>query len=132
MDPFVYLVKPFQIPGVPVLFGLRNALFLEQLSSFQRDYVKSAEEERTRLTDVEQRMLLKRVGNLNSEEIKDAAASVQTGAGDQVAKNESLVNKKRDGNRIGLKDKAQFKRKRAKVTLLSTHWICVPPLVKDN
>lgn len=111
----IELRKKFRkIPGVPVLFGLRNALFLEQLSSFQREFVKSAEEERMRLTDLEQKMLQKRVKKiLNSEEVKDAS-TVETGAGDQVAGDEVLVNKKRDGNRMELKDKAQFKRKRAK------------------
>ncbi|KAJ8429387.1 hypothetical protein Cgig2_002009 [Carnegiea gigantea] len=111
----VDLRKRFQkVPGVPVLFGLRNALFLEQLSSFQREFVKSAEEQRLRATDLDRKILQKRAETILKSEEEGDASIVGTGAGDEVARDQVSVNKRRDRNRMEVKDKVQFKRKRPK------------------
>lgn len=95
------------------MFGLRNALFLEQLSSDQCEFVKAAEEKRMHMTDSEYKLLQKRVKSiLNTEELKDSSTA-EEGAGDEDSRGQTLasqVHKKTD-----VKDKAQFKRKRAKV-----------------
>lgn len=99
-----------KVPGVPVIFGLRNALFLEQLSSFQREFVKASEEERLHMTDSEYRLLQKRVKSvLNIEELKDPAEEGTGNEDLQVKILASRVPRKTDA-----KDKVQFKKKRAK------------------
>ncbi|KNA25766.1 hypothetical protein SOVF_003870 [Spinacia oleracea] len=101
-----------KIPGVPVMFGLRNALFLEQLSAFQREFVKASEEERLHMTDSEYNLLQKRVKSiLNTKVLKDSSTA-EDGTGDEDLQGQipaSLVPRKTEA-----KDKAQFKRKRAK------------------
>lgn len=105
----------WQVPGVPLIFGLRNALLLEPPSSFQRKFVKTSEEARSRMTKSEFKKLKKSTKNiLETKEI-----------GDSSNKNEELENQKlemqadkkthyaRKG--MGVKDRPQFKRKRAKV-----------------
>ncbi|CAK9154062.1 unnamed protein product [Ilex paraguariensis] len=47
----------YQIPGVPVIIGLRNALLLEQPSAFQHQFAKSAEKERSHMTELEYQMI---------------------------------------------------------------------------
>ena len=101
-----------------MLFGLRNALFLEQLSSFQREFVKSAEEERLRATDLDKKMLQTMVKAILKSEDAEDASTVDTGAGDEDARDHVLVNKRRDRNRMEVKDKVQFKRKRPKVCFI--------------
>ncbi|XP_049342671.1 uncharacterized protein LOC125806965 [Solanum verrucosum] len=59
-----------KIPGVPVIFALRNALFLEQPSSFQRQFAKSAEEERLHMTDLESQIINTNVKR-NGSDVKD-------------------------------------------------------------
>lgn len=103
-----------EVPGVPLIFGLRNALLLEPPSSFQRQFVKTSEEARSRMTKSEFKKLKKSTKNiLETKEI-----------GDSSNKNEELENQKlemqadkethyaRKG--MGVKDRPQFKRKRAK------------------
>lgn len=95
------------------MFGLRNALFLEQLSAFQREFVKASEEERLHMTDSEYNLLQKRVKSiLNTKVLKDSSTA-EDGTGDEDLQGQipaSLVPRKTEA-----KDKAQFKRKRAKV-----------------
>ncbi|KAK1257077.1 hypothetical protein QJS04_geneDACA019252 [Acorus gramineus] len=54
-----------EIPGVPVIFGLKKSLFLEQPSENQRQFVKSAEESRMHMTESEYKMLIS-----NKKELK--------------------------------------------------------------
>lgn len=103
-----------EVPGIPLIFGLRNSLLLEPPSSFQRQFVKTSEEARSRMTESEFKKLKKSTKNiLETKEI-----------GDSSNKNEELENQKlemqtdkkthyaRKG--MGVKDRPQFKRKRAK------------------
>ncbi|CAK9139005.1 unnamed protein product [Ilex paraguariensis] len=46
-----------RIPVVPVIIGLRNALLLEQPSAFQHQFAKSAEKERSHMTELEYQMI---------------------------------------------------------------------------
>uniref|UniRef100_A0A803MZH6 rRNA-processing protein UTP23-like protein n=1 Tax=Chenopodium quinoa TaxID=63459 RepID=A0A803MZH6_CHEQI len=102
-----------KVPGLPVMFGLRNAIFLEQLSSYQREFVKAAEEERLHMTDSEYKLLQKRIkGILNTKELKDPA---EEGTDDEDLLGQPVVSRvpsKTDA--IHARDKAQFKKKRAK------------------
>lgn len=107
----------FQIPGVPVIFGLRNALLLEPPSVSQRQFVKSSEEERLHMTELEHKLLSKRPKNrLTSKEMKDSSdeneALEDQNLGLQAATNEN--NAKR---RMVVKDRVQFKRNKAKVII---------------
>ncbi|KAA8547582.1 hypothetical protein F0562_004011 [Nyssa sinensis] len=79
------LRKKFQeIPGVPVIFGLRNALFLERPSAFQHYFVKSAEEERSHMTELEHKMLnMKRNNKLVTEEA-GGSTDANEGVGDKI------------------------------------------------
>lgn len=109
------LRKKFQeIPGVPVIFGLRNALLLEPPSVSQRQFVKSSEEERLHMTELEHKLLSKRQKNRStSKETKDSSdeneALEDQNLGLQAATNEN--NAKR---RTVVKDRVQFKRNKAK------------------
>ncbi|KAE8665688.1 PIN domain-like family protein, putative isoform 2 [Hibiscus syriacus] len=64
-----------KVPNVPLIFGLRNALFLEQPSTFQRDFVKSSEEKPLHLTEKEFKALEKRTSiasaNVDEEDLVD-------------------------------------------------------------
>ncbi|KAK4759864.1 hypothetical protein SAY87_022995 [Trapa incisa] len=103
-----------EIPGVPVMYGLRNALFLEQPSSAQREFVKDGERRRSHISDRERRQLLKSTGvNLpstvpkwSSDDEKDVASHNEDAA----------VNKKSESTRkrLTVKDRPRFKRKKAK------------------
>ncbi|XP_059657885.1 uncharacterized protein LOC132304299 isoform X2 [Cornus florida] len=102
-----------EVPGVPVIFGLRNALFLEPPSAFQQRFVKCAEEERSHMTELEYEML----------KMKKNKSLATADAGDSFDANEDLVDQSL-GNQvvkantvrktIAVKDKVQFKRKKAK------------------
>ncbi|GFQ00966.1 rRNA-processing protein utp23 homolog [Phtheirospermum japonicum] len=104
------LRKKFQeIPGVPVIYGLRNALFLDRPSTFQHEFVKTAEEERSHMTDMEYKMLRLKKKKAAADEANDLSDANE----DHIL--ETLDLKKGvKTNRIDTKDKAQFKRKRAK------------------
>ncbi|XP_059649245.1 uncharacterized protein LOC132295140 [Cornus florida] len=108
------LRKKFQeVPGVPVIFGLRNALFLEPPSAFQQRFVKCAEEERSHMTELEYEMLKmkkkKRLATADAGDSFDANEDVvDQSLGTQVVK----ANTAR--KTIAVKDKVQFKRKKAK------------------
>ncbi|KAL2529937.1 PIN domain-like family protein [Forsythia ovata] len=52
--------KMQEIPGVPVIYALRNSLFLERPSGLQHQFAKAAEEERSHMTKLEYKMLKKK------------------------------------------------------------------------
>ncbi|KAK2645140.1 hypothetical protein Ddye_020335 [Dipteronia dyeriana] len=103
-----------EVPGVPLIFGLRNALFLEQPSTFQRQFVKASEEGRSRMTESEYKMLKKRAkGILETEEIRDSSNEDED-VGDQNLELQTVKKSDNARKQMGVKDKPQFKRKRAK------------------
>lgn len=114
------LRRKFQeIPGVPLIFGLRNALLIEPPSAFQRQFVQSTEEERLHMTEREYKMLNKRVKEkLATERERDMEPSANSDEnedlGDQDFDKQAVTKTKGARNRMVVKDKAQFKRKRAK------------------
>lgn len=100
---------------MPVIFGLRNALFLEQPSSFQREFVKSSEEERLHMTDLEYNMLRQRKKRrLSDDKQGDSSDDASEEKIDDVSQAQIInTNVKRNGSDV--KDKVRFKRKKAKV-----------------
>ncbi|KAK7335869.1 hypothetical protein VNO80_27973 [Phaseolus coccineus] len=95
-----------EVPGVPLIYGLRNALFLESPSAFQRQYVKTSEEERSHVTEKEYKILNGRV--MNRQTYEEANKSIteireKVDSGDETINFEAVQ-----------KDKPLFKRKRAK------------------
>ncbi|KAM1299074.1 hypothetical protein ACFX2F_025809 [Malus domestica] len=105
--------KLFKIPGVPAIYALRTALLLESPSDAQCQFVKSSEEQRLHMTELEYKMLKKK-RNIPNFHGKDDPSGEEDGSGDQNM--EAQVVAKRDTARkgLGVKDKVQFKRKRAK------------------
>ncbi|XP_074291900.1 uncharacterized protein LOC141618716 [Silene latifolia] len=99
-----------KVPGVPVMYGLRNAVYLDQLSSFQREYVKVSEEERLRMTDSEYKLLQKRVKKISNSEIDSSEEENE----DEISEPRALDNRKTYKRGLEIKDKAKFKLKRAK------------------
>nr|XP_043634005.1 rRNA-processing protein UTP23 homolog [Erigeron canadensis] len=106
------LRKQFQeLPAVPVLFALRNALFLESPSKSQHEFAKASEEERLHMNDLEIKLLdNKRKRRSENEESGD---SDEAGEG---LPNKIIEDLKRNAanRKMDVKDKVQFKRKRAK------------------
>ncbi|XP_057788382.1 uncharacterized protein LOC131005412 isoform X2 [Salvia miltiorrhiza] len=101
------LRKKFQqIPGVPLVYALRNALFLERPSAFQQEFAKAAEEERSRMTDLEWKMLKLKKKRVANDEERDSSETE-----DQILETLSpRTNVKM--TRIDKADKAQVKRKK--------------------
>uniref|UniRef100_A0A1D1YA84 rRNA-processing protein UTP23 n=1 Tax=Anthurium amnicola TaxID=1678845 RepID=A0A1D1YA84_9ARAE len=103
-----------EIPGVPVIFGLNNALFLEQPSAQQREFVKSSEEERLHISRSEFQMIKKReLKNSSPEQTVPGSA----GARDIVRSDVGIEQTARlhtAKGRLDLMDKQKFKRKKAK------------------
>ncbi|XP_068640705.1 uncharacterized protein [Aristolochia californica] len=98
-----------QIPGVPLIYGLRNSLFLEPPSTSNRQYVKSTEEERLHVTELECEMLNKKSRrNLSviqpAEDPSDAS---------EVMK-QPVTKDKTKKKPLGVADKVRFKRNKAK------------------
>lgn len=87
-----------EVPGVPIIYGLRNSLFLEQPSLNQREFVKSTEEKRLHMNESEYQKTLKR--QLNE---KLASAGADSSLEVDFAKR----------NRNSLVDKIRFKKRRA-------------------
>ncbi|KAL9254019.1 rRNA-processing protein UTP23-like protein [Drosera capensis] len=110
-----------EIPGVPVLYGLRTALLLEQPSTHQRDFVKSSEESRLHMTDLELQMLKKRTMERLSaveaeEELKpdDAENQIDKDIKYQILATQSVVEREAERRKMQTEDGPRFKRKRAK------------------
>ncbi|XP_019165425.1 PREDICTED: rRNA-processing protein utp23 isoform X2 [Ipomoea nil] len=104
-----------QIPGVPVIYALRNALFLERPSTSQQQFANAAEEARSHMTGRE----YKELNIMKKRKLSDGgavdtsnASEEEEGHGLEVQNINTSVNRKR--NRSDLKDKVQFKRKIAK------------------
>ncbi|XP_042456925.1 rRNA-processing protein UTP23 homolog [Zingiber officinale] len=97
--------KKFQkIPGVPVMYGLRNSLFIEQPSSMQKQFVKSSEERRLHLPeseDLKLRDMNPRDTISNNPDHGDADETLLRTASDKR-------------NLLGVSRTSQLKRKRAK------------------
>ncbi|KAK4349677.1 hypothetical protein RND71_032432 [Anisodus tanguticus] len=99
-----------KIPGVPAIYALRNTLFLEQPSSFQRQFAQSAEEERLHMTDMEYNMLrLRKKRKLFDDKEGDSSDAQEE---EDDVSHVINTNVKRNGSDV--KDKVHFKRKRAK------------------
>lgn len=102
----------FQVPGVPLVFGLRNSLFLEPPSAFQRQFVKANEENRSHLSELETKMLKKKAKSiLQTDETRDSSNENE----DFEEQMEIRKKQKAKNTTLGVKDRPQFKRKRAKV-----------------
>jgi U3 small nucleolar RNA-associated protein 23 len=105
---------------VPLIFGLRNALFLESPSAFQKEYVRTSEEGRLHMTNQEYQIFRERAKNRlaageadnSNTEIVENKDSV-----DPIASAQAIKRSITSRNKIGIKDRPQFKRKRAKVIL---------------
>ncbi|KAL5576551.1 hypothetical protein UlMin_018250 [Ulmus minor] len=110
------LRKKFQeLPGVPVIFALRNALLLDSPSSFQRQFVKNLEEERSHMTVFEHNVLKKKAKSaVTSDDENDDSPEEKEGSEDLKTTLEALKEMCNRKKGLGVKDKAQFKRKRAK------------------
>ncbi|KAL6494832.1 hypothetical protein OROGR_031632 [Orobanche gracilis] len=107
------LRKKFQeVPGVPVIYALRNALFLDRPSTFQHEFAKTAEEERSHITDLELKMLKLKKKRVANDEARDSSDANEDHEDHILETHDIRKNVKR--NRLDAKDKAQFKRKRAK------------------
>ncbi|XP_052184100.1 uncharacterized protein LOC127796076 [Diospyros lotus] len=108
------LQKKFQmVPGVPVIFGLRNALLLKPPSSYQREFVKSTEEKRSHMSELEYKMLrTKKKVKLAVEEVQESS-DVNERKVDQALENQETIMSKNGGKRTEV-DRIQFKRKKAK------------------
>ncbi|XP_074348692.1 uncharacterized protein LOC141687350 isoform X1 [Apium graveolens] len=101
-----------EIPGVPLIFGLRNALLLDPLSKSQRDFAKSAEEERLHLTDLELKML--NMKKYSGPVIKAADSPDMPEGVEQKFLGSKTLKLPGEKKKTDLKDKVQFKRKKAK------------------
>jgi len=111
------------VPGVPLIFGLRNALFLQPPSAFQRQFAKNSEEERSHMTEKEVALLKKRTKDLvENWEIGDSSdenggpEDENGGPDDENLEMQPQKYSSRKGMRV--KDRPQFKRKKAKVYCL--------------
>ncbi|KAH1211695.1 rRNA-processing protein UTP23 [Glycine max] len=106
-----------EVPGVPLIFGLRNALFLESPSAFQREYVKTSEEGRLHMTQKEYQIFKDRVMNrLTGEEANNSITEIMEieDSEDQTINVQAVEKGITSRNRMEIKDEPQFKRKRAK------------------
>lgn len=114
METFFHL----QIPGVPAIYALRTALFLESPSAAQRQFVKTSEEQRLHMTDLEYEMLTKGTKNMSTTH-QEKDRSDEDGFGDQNLEVQAVAKKHTARKGLGVKDKVQFKRKKAKVLPIS-------------
>ncbi|RDX67915.1 rRNA-processing protein UTP23-like protein, partial [Mucuna pruriens] len=106
-----------EVPGVPLIFSLRNALFLEPPSAFQRQHVKTSEEGRLHMTAKEYQIFKDRVTNkLTGEEANNSNSEIMENedSGDQTINVWAVKKSITTTDRMDIKDKPQFKRKRAK------------------
>ncbi|XP_020212587.1 rRNA-processing protein UTP23 homolog [Cajanus cajan] len=106
-----------EVPGVPLIYGLRNALFLEPPSAFQRQYVKTSEEGRLHMTVKEYQIFKDRVMNrLAGEQADNSNTEIleNVDSEDQTINVKAVKKNITTRNRMEIKDKPQFKRKRAK------------------
>ncbi|KAL8556030.1 hypothetical protein ACS0TY_003728 [Phlomoides rotata] len=101
--------KFHQIPGVPAIYALRNALFLERPSTFQQEFVKAAEERRSHLGDLEYKILKKKRVGVGTDEARDSSDANEN----KILETQDLKSySKRKGTVT--KDSIKFKRNKAK------------------
>ncbi|KAK8950859.1 hypothetical protein KSP39_PZI004419 [Platanthera zijinensis] len=95
-----------EVPGVPVIYGLRNSLFLEEPSLNQREFVKSAEEKRLHMNESEYEKIWKR----------GRKEKLTSGEEDSTYVEEVFAKRNRNTSTraVGVVDKVGFKKKRAK------------------
>ncbi|CAN6218524.1 unnamed protein product [Urochloa humidicola] len=93
-----------EIPGVPVIYGLKNSLFIEQPSVQQRKFAQLDEEKRLNMDISEYKKLMKAASE------GKAAASENGSDQEQHGRPISSLVK----NALGVADKSKFKRNRAK------------------
>ncbi|KAL7210766.1 hypothetical protein ACSBR2_013774 [Camellia fascicularis] len=117
-----------EVPGVPEIFGLRNALMLEPPSAFQHQFAKSTEEERSHMTEFEYKMLRMKKKNMLAMEEARESSGVNGSEGDLGTLAVMNANSGRKGKEV--KDKVQFKRKKAKV-LIHDHIFIFPCCYHD-
>ncbi|WJX60401.1 hypothetical protein P8452_45613 [Trifolium repens] len=106
-----------EVPGVPLIFGLRNALFLESPSAFQKEYVRTSEEGRLHMTNQEYQIFRERAMNrLAAGEADNSNTEIvdNKDSGDPIASAQAIKRSITSRNKIGIRDRPQFKRKRAK------------------
>uniref|UniRef100_A0A2P2JI33 UTP23 sensor motif region domain-containing protein n=2 Tax=Rhizophora mucronata TaxID=61149 RepID=A0A2P2JI33_RHIMU len=109
------LRKKFQsVPGVPLIFALRNALFLEPPSAFQRQVAKNSEEERLHMTGLEYKMLKKRTDSLLVNQEPRDSFDEDEGQRDHNKEMQPVKKTHIGRNRTVAKDRPQLKRKKAK------------------
>ncbi|GLT73477.1 hypothetical protein SLA2020_453340 [Shorea laevis] len=106
--------KFHEVPGVPIIFALRNSLFLEPPSSFQREFVKTSEEERLHMTELEYKMLQKRARTRSADEEANDSSSEMEDVVDPNIGMQDLAKPQTTRKGMDVKDKVQFKRKKAK------------------
>ncbi|CAA2975013.1 rRNA-processing UTP23 homolog isoform X1, partial [Olea europaea subsp. europaea] len=100
-----------EIPGVPVIYALRNSLFLERPSGFQHHFAKAAEEDRSHMNEWEYK-ILKKKKKAAIEEAADASDANESNEDHMLDRQVVKANIKRE--RTNVKDQVQFKRKKAK------------------
>jgi len=96
----------FQESIVPLVFGLRNILLIDQPSDFQRQSAKDSENKRLTMTDTEKKLLVKRTAKIIASNRKEATIANEEWGMPRVVSTK---------NGLGVKDRPQFKRNRAKV-----------------
>ncbi|KAF3452817.1 hypothetical protein FNV43_RR03250 [Rhamnella rubrinervis] len=104
--------KSLEMPGVPVIYALRNALLLEPPSAIQRAFVKTSEEERSHMNEKEYEMLKKKMKSTLTNEEQNGAFN--EGLVDQNLQVQAMTKTRTARKGIDIKDKVQFKRKKAK------------------
>ncbi|CAN6439830.1 unnamed protein product [Victoria cruziana] len=100
-----------EIPGVPAIYAIRNSLFLDQPSTCHLQFVKTAEEERLHMKELEVDMIKKKE---KKRLVDQAAADGTESLGDATKGRET--HSKRSNWAFNAKDKTKFKRKKAKVS----------------
>ncbi|RZC62500.1 hypothetical protein C5167_024255 [Papaver somniferum] len=96
-----------EVPGVPLIFGLRKSLILEPPSTSQREFVKSSEEQRLRMTEMEKTLLKRGISKIATEDGDPTSDAHEEASGNEVVPDAFIsVPRKTDG--------PQFKRNKPK------------------
>ncbi|KAL5982962.1 hypothetical protein ACLOJK_017042 [Asimina triloba] len=99
-----------EVPGVPVIYGIRNSLFIDSPSMRQRKFIQTAEEERLHVSESEYNVLRKKVGVHVQNKSNEAGETL--GKEDSTNQPRTKIDKARVV--MGVADTQKFKRKRAK------------------
>ncbi|KFK36356.1 hypothetical protein AALP_AA4G112600 [Arabis alpina] len=89
---------------VPLVFGLRKTLLIDQPSDFQRQIANSSEKKRLNMTEREKKMLDKQTARILASNKEEGTDEYEQWERPRVVST----------NGLDVKDRAQFKRKRAK------------------